>query len=63
MVDKLLRERLGYFCETGAELTDDQKLDIVKAAPEFYTAASWLSVHYTVKERSKEWLRQKQLRI
>ena len=50
MVDKLLRERLGYFCETWAELTDDQKLGISRAAQDFYIAAAWLSYYYTINE-------------
>ena len=29
MVDRTLRNHLDYLCETWAELTDDQKLDIV----------------------------------
>ena len=34
MVDRTFRQRLDYFCENWAELTDDQGLDIMKAAPE-----------------------------
>lgn len=47
MVNRTLRQRLDYFCETWAELTADQKLDIMEAAPEFYHAASWLHALYT----------------
>ncbi len=47
MVDRALRQRLDYFCETWAELTDDQKLGIIRAAPEFYIAAAWLRAHTT----------------
>jgi len=51
MVDRALRQRLDYFCETWAELTDDQRLRILGAAPDFYIAAMWLSYYYTINER------------
>lgn len=52
-----MNSRLQRFYEEWDRLTVDQKLDIMKAAPEFYHAASWLHAWYTVKERGNEWLR------
>lgn len=51
MVDRALRQRLDYFCETWVGLTADQNLDIMKTAPEFYHAASWLHARITQLEK------------
>ena len=54
---------LQQFSEEWDQLTVDQKLDTMKAAPEFYNAASWLHAYYRIKGRGNGWLRQKQFRI